>query len=545
MVDTTALDHATTLEQHNNAYSTNSASASLPLPTTQLPSGSARATQSFEKLDRDPTEDESAPIINEYQLNTDYGNAQRLKHYFGEDLMYHQDSWFRWDGMRWTETAAEFLIPLVVKSIDNIILREHPWLEYLVKTNKLEQAVPTDPDWIVKSYNVGKQMSAIKSATSLLRCSESLDSHKFLLNVPNGTIDLKTGELRPHSKSDYLTKMCPAEYHSTAQCPKFLEVLDKAFPNNLNGIRYLQKMFGYALTGDVSEKKLFILWGAAGNEGKTMLINLLQTIVGSDFTDTLATTSLAPGQIKAIRSDLAKLVGSRFVAAAETATGFRFNDALVKMLTGGDGITARHPHGKETTFSPELKLFLTTNIKPDLASSDQAMKRRVVIIPFRVPIAPENIDQKLPQKLLDEEKEGILAWLVQGAVMWAREGLGDAPFDTSNVLNVYPVVTVEQFIRECCCSEDKNASVKHSDLLAAYNAHKDAQGDRTPDSKDVEFSKSLTDLGVISKRGSDNKTYWYGLGLNANVPEQQNDAVLESPTGNIEDDSADSLNPEE
>ena len=453
-----------------------------------------------------------------HQIHTDYGNARRMHYKYHADLIHKPDgSWYWWNGKRWALSTETQLLPLVVDMIMDIVDVEIPYYKHLLENGDEDQRKTywldeVDDNFIESNYSRAKQSAALKSAAALLLRDTQFDAHRFLLNVDNGVVDLKTGALKLHDRSDHLTKMCQVSYDKDAKCLRWEQVMEHAFPNRSER-RYVQKMFGYALTGDVSEKKLFFLWGASGNNGKSTWINVLQGVIGSDFTDTLAITSLAAGNVnKDIRSDLAKLAGKRFVAIAEPDEKFRFNESLIKNFTGGDGIAARHPSQKETTYSPEFTGIVTTNFRPGFRRNDPAIMRRIIIIPCRRSV--DSINPNLTSDLLNNEtgeKEGILAWLVEGARMWAEDGgMGDCPFDASDACIFVQDVSVEEFINKCCCREP-GARSKTMDLFAAYNEYRVRMADSVPESLSIkEFGAVLDALSISAKKYNDGA---YRLGI--------------------------------
>lgn len=457
---------------------------------------------------------EQGPEVPAAALMSDYGNALRLLFYFKELIFFHHTEkiWFFWSGKNWQRDTYQSITKKMIEAVKKIITVESPWLIHLKKNpNKSDIEVPP-MKFIKKSFDRSKITAAVKLAADLLPIPAILDSHRYLLNCQNGTIDLKKKKHQEHNQDDFITKIVPVAYEKKAKCPRFIAFLKRAFPNNPEGIKYLQKMFGYALTGDVSEKKIFIFWGATGNNGKTLLFNVFRGILGSCFCVQMASESLVSGRVNAIRSDIAKLVGNRFVTASETDKKYKFNEALIKLLTGGDAIVARHPNEREIEFTPELKLFIGTNAKPEFTLSDRAMMSRVSIIPFHVSIPPKDQDKQLTQKLIDEEAEGILAWAVEGAYLWAKEGLGDNPFDQDSAAVINPVVTIDQFI-ETCCVRGQEHSVKSCDLLAAFNQYKIAQGDMTPAHNVKSFGNLLNGSNIERDRRSD-ATYRLCIDLN-------------------------------
>ena len=464
--------------------------------------------------ERDENSLTEGPKLPPETVLSDYGNALRLQFYFQHAIFFHHTEkiWYRWTGRNWQRDTHQSITKFVVEAIRRIISVEIPWLRHLSKQPEhADIAIPV-AGFVGKSLSRSKIKAAEKLAADLMPLPARLDSHTYLLNCQNGTVNLQSGKLKEHCREEYLTKIVPYAYEESAQCPQFMAFLERAFPDNPEGIRFIQKIFGYALTGDVSEKKIFILWGATGNNGKTLLFNVFRGVIGQCFCIQLASESLVSGRINAIRSDIAKLIGYRFVTASETDKKYKFNEALIKLLTGGDAITARHPHEREIEFTPELKLFLGTNAKPEFTLSDRAMMNRVCIIPFHVSIPPEEQDKQLTHRLINEEGEGILAWAIEGARLWAKEGLGENPFDQNSAAVINPVITLDQFVKECCTMNAGDRE-KSGDLLRSYNNFKESRGDESPPVNDKAFGGMLNGLNVEKKHGRDGN-YREGIALN-------------------------------
>src|ERR1700719_2000670 len=262
-----------------------------------------------------------------------------------------------------------------------------------------------------------------------------------MLNTENGTVDLRSGRLRPHRPEDLLSKMIPFRYDRHAECPQFMAFLhrimgrhpDGSEPENDNAERlvsYLQRVFGCAATGK-PEKLLFVLYGD-GNNGKTTLLEIIRDALGDkEYAGQVQVDSLMirPKEAlsnNAVNTDLADLQGCRFVSSSEVEQGQRLSLSRVKYLTGLGQIKARRLRENMITFRPTYKLFLDCNHKPVIADPNDAIWNRVKCIPFKTQIPKEEIDMGLPVKLRTE-LAGILRWIVEGAVLYHREGLGDSP----------------------------------------------------------------------------------------------------------------------
>lgn len=247
---------------------------------------------------------------------------------------------------------------------------------------------------------------------------EQWDADPWLLNTPDGAVDLRTGILRPARREDYCTKATAAV--PGGPCPLWLAFLDQVTNNDTELQRFLQRMCGYALTGVTREHALFFLYGTGGN-GKGVFLNTLSGLL-DDYAKTAAMTTFIETNNEQHPTDLAYLQGARFVTASETAKGRRWAEAKIKNMTGGDPISARFMRKDFFTYMPQFKLLISGNCKPALSIVDEAIRRRIYLVPFTVTIAKEQRDKELPEKLR-AEWGGILQWMIDGCLAWQAEGL--------------------------------------------------------------------------------------------------------------------------
>jgi putative DNA primase/helicase len=250
---------------------------------------------------------------------------------------------------------------------------------------------------------------------------DQLDREPYLLNFKNGTVDLRTGEIRPHNPEDLITKSVPHCYQPAAACPRFLQFIRRVLPGLED---YLQKALGYSLTAVTSEKAVFVCHGG-GNNGKTTLLATVREVVGDYYAVLLQIdTLMARAADNNSQADLADLRGARFVMTSETEENQRLAEGRLKRITQGLGrIKAVRKYENPIEFTETHKLWMDCNHKPLVRGNDQALWNRLHLIPFDVTIPADEIDRDLPAKLL-AESEGILAWMVAGAVRWHSEGLG-------------------------------------------------------------------------------------------------------------------------
>lgn len=393
------------------------------------------------------------------EQQTELANARRLVKRFRNQLLHVPawGKWFVWDGRRWADDVGEVRTMQAAKMIADDV-----W--DAVKGCQTDVAI----DFAKRTSKHAACRAMINLAASDLAVShESLDAAPWLLNCPNGTVDLRTGELRGHRPGDFLTKLAPVRFDPVATCPRFEQFLDEVF-GSPELVSFMQRLVGYTLTGDVREQVLPICWGTGAN-GKSTLLTTLQQVLG-DY------AGQAPGGLLSLRkseqhpTELAGLVGKRFVVASETEGGCRLAEALVKQLTGGDRITARRMREDFWEFPPTHKLFLATNHKPQVKGTDHGIWRRLLLIPFTATFEGGSKDPELPAKLLTEA-EGILAWAVRGCLAWQKEGLQPPPevvAATQEYRSQEDVVG--RFVTECCDIGRDDYCVRFSELYEAMSS---------------------------------------------------------------------------
>ncbi|SDB47216.1 phage/plasmid primase, P4 family, C-terminal domain-containing protein [Bauldia litoralis] len=250
------------------------------------------------------------------------------------------------------------------------------------------------------------------------RGPDDWDRDPWLLNTPNGSVDLRTGLASTPNPADEVTKITRAA--SRGDCPAWRIFLDKVTGENVELQTYLQRVAGYCLTGLTSEHALFFLYGTGAN-GKSVFTSTLDVIFG-DYAEVAPIEMLMSSSGDRHPTELAKLRGARFVTAVETERDRAWAESKLKVLTGGDRITARFMGRDFFDFTPQFKIVAAGNHKPVIKTVDEAMRRRLHLIPFTVTIPPAERDPDLSAKLL-READGILAWAVEGCLAWQRDGL--------------------------------------------------------------------------------------------------------------------------
>lgn len=444
--------------------------------------------------------------VGQYNL-TDLGNAMRFVLCEGENVRYCHPwgKWLVWDGRRWKiddTGAVEIKAVCVVKRL----LMESANADSQDQREKLRR-------FSRATESLSKRRALLISAQPYVTISpDELDTDPWLLNCTNGTLDLRTGEIRAPERSDYLTKLAPTDYDPEAECPDWRAFQDTICGGNQGLVAFKQRAFGYGLTGDVSEQIFFMHYGT-GSNGKSTELNTIKDIVGPDYAQHTATETLMVKRNPGVPNDVAKLKGARFVTAIESEAGRRMAEALVKQLTGGDVLTARFLYGEFFEFRPTHKLYLAANHKPEIRGTDHAMWRRIRLIPYTVTIPDDEQDKQLPDKLL-AEAAGILAWLVQGCLEWQRDGLVP-PESVKNATSAYKdeMDALGDFITECCVLFP-GAKVTAAELYKAYKEWGAKGGEEETMSK-RSFGVRLRERGTVSdvRIGSRGSRGYKGIGL--------------------------------
>jgi putative DNA primase/helicase len=321
-----------------------------------------------------------------------------------EDLRHVEEwgRWLQWDGVRWT--------PDKTSGAYNMI-REH------LRTFASGMA-PQDARKIATAKTVAAVERMSRADRRIATLGDIWDADPMLLNTPYGVVDLVTGNMRPAQPSDHMTKITAVA--PGGDCPIWRSFLHKSLAGDAELIAFIQRMLGYALTGDTREHALFFLFGPGGN-GKGVLLNTVAGILG-DYSKTAAIETFIDSPHERHSTDLAGLRGARLVSASETEKGRRWAEAKIKTLTGGDRISARFMRQDFFEYVPQFKLVIAGNHKPGLRSVDEAIRRRFNLVPFTVKIPKGERDPSLPERL-KAEWPGILAWLIEGCLAWQRGGL--------------------------------------------------------------------------------------------------------------------------
>ena len=441
---------------------------------------------------------------------TDFGFAERLVLMHGAEIRYCHawGEWLIWDGEgRWKIDYSAQILQLV-KSLTRAMFASAAKIE---NGNERDAALAYSRD-CEKSNRITGMLKLAASEVPVL--PEQLDAEQWLLNCQNGTIDLRTGQLREHRREDLITKQCPVEYDPAATCPTWERFQERVTNGRPELIRYKQQFSGYALTGVVIEKRSLAMNHGGGNNGKTTEIEQERYMRG-DYAGQIRIESLMEQKNRngsGPSPDIADLRGKRYVASSEPGEGVRLSESTLKYIMSMGTVKARHLNREHFEFPQTWKLLMDCNHKPVIRGTDSAIWNRIALIPFDVTIPDEEIDRELPAKLR-AESPGILAWAVRGCLDWQANGLcvpeavKDATAEYRGDMDV-----IGRYLSECCVTLP-NASARAQVLYMNYTKWCADSGE-TPLNA-MNFGTRLTEKGF--RKEHDYKGVKYnGIGVRSN-----------------------------
>jgi putative DNA primase/helicase len=347
-------------------------------------------------------------------------------------------------------------------------------------------------------------------AEPLVAVRESdFDRDPYLLNAANGTINLKTGEIREHRRDDMITRLAGAEYHPDAWHPDADTPWNRFLRDVTGGdeelMAFLQRVVGYSITGDVREEVFFIIHGPPGS-GKSTFVEAVRAALGDYARQADFETFLRRPPTGAPRNDIARLAGARLVASIEVERGRQLAEALVKQLTGGDTIAARFLYREAFEFTPQFKLFLVANILPRADDLDPGLWRRVICIPFLHVVPDARRDNQLKQRLRSEARDEILAWAVRGCLDWRRVGLQPPQVVKQAVAEYREQQDPLRDWLQACCVIGQAYYATSAELWESFQAFGGGISRR-------EFNERLKALGCKADKGRQGNRVWRGIGL--------------------------------
>lgn len=473
-------------------------------------------------------------ILDSKHSELNYAHRMVLHHGGNIHYVIGMNRWYVWNGQHWEEddTSHVAMRRRVIEMLEatylaaNTITNSDDTERIRLQNNFRDQ---------VKFKQTLRAIDAIIGLTAaqpgVAKYPDEFDKDEYLFNVQNGTIDLRTGQIRPSDPTDLITMVAPVTHDPEADCPRWKRFLPEIFPvipptpadpddDDDTGdpgrseeeaqaiIGYIQRLIGYGLTGSVIEQIIAFFYGI-GKNGKSTILETQAALMGPYWKKT-RTQNLMQRRDSGIPNEIAALRGARTVVANEINQGGKLDESIVKDLTGNDSITARRLYGEPFTFKPTFTLIMYGNHKPIIDGSDEGIWRRVHLVPFTYTVPDELRERDLGDKLRDE-LPGILNWAIQGALDWQRTGL-NPPASIIAATNVYreEMDSIGRFI-EVCCSNDDDEKIIIDDLYQAYRNYSTKLGTFAKSKQN--FGEDLSKHG-IKKKKSNSKIYRTGITLN-------------------------------
>ncbi len=403
--------------------------------------------------------------------------------------------WFKWTGKVWVEDEKRVAFSLVRQ----------------VCRGAARECKPQTAKSIASAKTVAAVERLAQADPRLATTVDVWDANPWLLNTPDGVVDLRTGKLRPHSSGDFMTKITaigPGD-----DCPRFKQFMGEIMSGDEEMVAFVQRVLGHCLTGDISEEAIFFLYGT-GQNGKGVLTSTVEWIM-ADYCKAAGDEVFTQTHNDRHSTEIARLKGARMVLVAEVEEGKRWAEAKLKKMTGGDTLTARFMRQDDFEFKPQFKPLISANHKPQLRSVDVAMRRRMHLILFGVTIPPEKRDNELKTKL-KTEGPGILQWLIDGCLEYQRIGLAP-PASVVEATDEYfrDEDNVATWISEWC---EVGATLfdRSAKLFASWKFF--AESGRLPVGNNKRFKAEMNRLGYHEKRGSIGVVY-QGLQVRHDAPQ--------------------------
>ncbi len=459
-----------------------------------------------------------APDIESNDLATDLDASLRFAEQVGNELRYCPGlGWLAWDGKRWARDGAD------LRAVELSKTCARRWTEQATKStgdgreHRVKQALGLEG-----SSHIKAAAELAKSDPRLRVGVAELDADQWLLNVKNGTLDLRTGKLRPHDRADKNTKLAPVDYRPDAAHQVLERYLSDLCVEVADMAGFLSRCLGCALTGNATVETVFLVQGPGGN-GKTTLLESAAAMLGDyackmEFSSICASARHGGRSAGAASPDLVRLRGSRLAYASEGDQSARLDAGIVKLLAGGETITARALFSEPIEFATTWKLWLVTNFDPRADADDSGLWRRLAKIPFAA--LRGKPDPKLKDTLVNDPaaRSALLAWALRGCLDWQTRGGGRAglgiPEQVEAATSAYRTEqdTTGSWFAELMdiAAMDRNGTTPNKELRGHYETWCEENGASALSLP--RFSLFLADRGLV-KRTTKNGMVWQGIRL--------------------------------
>ncbi|KIZ15717.1 DNA primase family protein [Streptomyces natalensis] len=443
---------------------------------------------------------------------TDRGNAKLFVKLYANDYRHvPKIGWYRWDTTRW-QIDEDDTVQWAAGDLAESIATHDP--RGLVTSTALHKHRTR----AMSTSGINAMLAQARSAPGMVLKPDRLDADPYALCTPQGVVDLRTGLLTvPDPNKDFHSRSTTVGPQQMP-IPRWQRFLADTFGDDAEGLEmidYLHLLLGYSITGDVGAQILPFLWGT-GKNGKSVLLDVMMKLLG-DYADAAPPGFLMAKPFEGHPTDLAELHGRRVYVCSEIKPGDKFDEARVKLLTGGDRIKARRMRQDPFSFGPTHKLWLLGNHKPEVGTGGFAFWRRMRLIPFERVVPDDRKIDNLADLLVMEEGPGILGWLIDGARRYLG---GDRDLTGPERVRIATTAYAEtedhtgRFYEECCrLGPDLRA--EQTALYAAYTAWCQNEGALVMSSRAF-ASRTRELVGLASPKGmkvSNQRKYYPGIGL--------------------------------
>jgi putative DNA primase/helicase len=470
-------------------------------------------------------------------FNDDIGNSDRFVEKYRSELKYceQQATWYLWNGNYWEQDLMLVVLELA-KSVSKDMRVDEKKLKETIANTPADNKTARDQlkahlkimQQLIKyaaSASGMNNLLKISKANPVFRISVSdLDTQMMKLNVVDQTLDFSSGSMVYYKplRSDGLTKCCGCTFNPQAEAPLWTKFVSEIFGGDVELAQYVQKAVGYSLTGRVNEKCFFFLYGADGDNGKTVFLNVIRKMFGNYGQQASIKTFLKRKTDSDIRDDLVNLKGARFVTAVEPDESARFDMEVMKPLTGNDPIRCRTLHQRQIEYLPEAKLWIAGNNRPLITETNSAAWDRVRVIPFLVSFRGRK-DRGLEDKLT-LELSGILNWALEGYKLYVRDGLAvpkcmeESTDDYKKECNSF-LAFVDLY-----CNLGHGKRVSSTVFFTAYTEYCAQEGLYAINMRKVK--QSFKTMGIESVKGRDRNEY---VGIELKPIEEEEIFMINNP----------------
>ncbi|MHB9109487.1 MAG: DNA primase family protein [Armatimonadota bacterium] len=447
--------------------------------------------------------------VDEYPM-TQFGAAERLANTLTNTARFsmEEEQWYWYTGTHWEKAGADGMVADAYRAMVQTLRSAYTLMN---PNDRRTKALRTYLASLEKHETMVKVIKQLGTMPDVRTAASAFDGPHvaWLLNVENGTLDLRTGTIRPHDPNDLITCIAPVTHDPTASCPKWHDYLHRFLKGDQELITYLQYALGLAMVGKVVNEVFFVNYGR-GQNGKSTLVKVLTHLLGTGYVLPAADPKLAlqsnrdgeqatPGR--------ASLKGKRVVIMSEPAAGTTFDDGALKVLASTDTITARRLHKDTMTFDPSHTVFLSTNSLPGVRDFSYGCKRRLKLVPFTYQIADADKIDGYADVLL-QEASGILNWLIEGCLAWQANGRKLPPCSvvdrtTEDYFADHDVLKTFLTVEEYEVTGDPTHFVEMMDVFQRYRGWLQDRGVFSlPEMKGftVEVKMRAQDFGIVAKQ---------------------------------------------